>query len=231
MFLRPPLLIPIASKTVKPIKGSHLDSPNFWNDKLRDLIYDPDHNVFLLATSDGIYFVSHGFEYPPYKIQSQPPVSVMGINAFWKESDGYFTVGSFSGLYKWNPYKNELRDYLTGDETEPISGLRSPFGSAPIAGGAELPNGQKVFFDYNSGAFTTNQEFTFPLMHEEIIAKSGMSLWNFALEVHTWRILGFIISDFYILVVPLAGIFGVIIVITGSVMWFIRFRNRRRRKE
>ncbi len=229
VFLRPPLLIPIASKTVKPIKGSRLDSKNFWNDKLRDLVYDSNRKVFLLATSDGIYFTPFDFSEPPFKAPLQPPISVMGINLFWPEDDGNFAVASFSGLYKWNPYENSLWDYLTGKETEPVSTLSSPFGNLAITGGAILPNGQKIFFDYNSGAFSTNSQFTIPTMPDEIIKESGMSLWNLALEVHTWRILGFIISDFYILVVPLAGILGVIIIITGSLMWLIRYRLRKRR--
>lgn len=229
MFLRPPLLIPIASKTVKPIRGSILDSENYWNDKLRDLIYDSDRKVFLLATSDGIYFTPADFSEPPFRALLQPQVSVMGINIFWPEGDGNFAVASFSGLYKWNPYENGLWDYLTGEETRPESGLNSPIGNLAIAGGAILPNGQKIFFDYNTGAFSTDSQLTIPTMPSTILEKSGMSLWNLALEVHTWRILGFIISDFYILIVPIAGILGVIIVISGSLMWLIRYRSQKRR--
>ena len=229
-FLRPPLLIPIASKTVKPIKGSRLDSPNFWSDKLRDLVYDSNRKLFLLATSDGIFFTPVNFAEPPFRVPLQPPVSVMGINLFWPENDGSFAVASFSGLYKWNPFENGLWDYLSNKETEPVSTLSSPFGNLAIAGGAILPNGEKIFFDYNTGAFSTNSQFIIPDMPTEIIEKSGMSLWNLALEVHTWRILGFIISDFYILIVPLAGLLGVIIIITGSLMWLIRYSSKRRRK-
>lgn len=231
MFLRPPLLIPIAKKTVNPIKGSKLDSPNFWNDKLRDIIYDKELETFLLATSDGIYLVPTDFSYSPIKSPFQPPVSVMGINVFWKEDDGNFAVGSFSGLFRWNPINNHLEDYLTQEKVERFSGLRSPFGLKPIAGGIQLDENDKVFFDYNTGAFSPNAELIFPPMPKEIIVNSGMSLWNLALEVHTWRIIGFVIGDFYILVVPLAGILGTIIVITGSVMWIIRYRNRSSRKE
>lgn len=230
MFLRPPLLIPIASKTVRPIKGSRLDSPNYWNDKLRDLIYDSNREVFLLATSDGIYFTPANFSEPPFRVPLQPPVSVMGINLFWPEDDGGFAVGSFSGLYKWNPYDNRLWDYLSGEEVKAISGLSSPFGSQAIAGGAILPSGQKIIFDYNSGAFSADSQFAIPPMPSEIIEQSGMSLWNLALEVHTWRILGFLISDFYILIVPLAGILGVIIVITGMLMWLVRYRAKKKTK-
>ncbi len=225
MFLRPPLLIPIANKTVKPIKGSQLDNHNFWYDKLRDLIYDNSKNVLLLATSEGIYFVPSSFSHPPFKIPLQPPVSVMGINVFWQEDDGNFAVGSFSGLYKWNPYNNKIASYLSNEEVNNDAGVRSPFGSTPIAGGIKLNDGKKIFFDYNKGAFSQASNLSFPAMPKTIIKESGMSLWNLALEVHTWRIIKFLIGDFYILVIPLAGILGMLITITGIIMWIIR--NRR----
>jgi hypothetical protein len=229
MFLRPPLLIPIASKTVKPIKGSHLDNSNYWDDKLRDIIFDPNRNIFLLSTSDGFYFLPKNLNHEPIVWHMQPPVSIMGINVLWCEKDGSYAVGSFSGLYKWNPYYNYLSDYLTGVSTEVQSGIRSPFGNMPIAGGIALPSGEKIFFDYNQGAFSLNQGLAIPPMPQEIIEKSGMSLWNLALEVHTWRILNFIIGMFYILVVPISGIIGLILVITGTVMWLIRNNKRKSR--
>ncbi|MFO8022215.1 MAG: PepSY-associated TM helix domain-containing protein [Perlabentimonas sp.] len=227
MFLRPPLLIPIANKTVNPIKGSQLDSQNFWYDKLRELVYDTTQKVFLLATSDGIHFVPTDFSQPPFKAPFQPPVSVMGINVFWQEGAQHFAVGSFSGLYRWNPYKNEIVNYLSGKEAELEAGLRSPFGNTPISGGIQLNNGEKIFFDYNKGAFSTTKSSIFPDMPKEIIKESGMSLWNLALEVHTWRIIKFLIGDFYILIVPLSGLFGIVITVTGIIMWFIKNKRRR----
>lgn len=229
MFLRPPLLIPIASKTVKPIKGSVLDDSNFWSDNLRDIIYDSERKFFLLATNDGIYALSSCLREAPVKFALQPPVSVMGINVFWKENGSYI-VGSFSGLYNWNPFQHHLSNYLTGEKVEPHSTLSSPFGSLAIAGGARLSSNENLFFDYNSGAFTPASNNPLPTMPRAMVDQSGMSLWNLALEVHTWRILNFAISSFYILVVPLAGLLGIVIVITGIWMWIIRYRNRRKLK-
>ncbi len=231
MFLRPPLLIPIASKSVKPIKGSKLDSPNYWNDNLRDIHYDTIRHIFLLATADGIYALSPDLREPPVKFALQPPVSVMGINVLWQE-DFHYVVGSFSGLFKWNPFAGVLADYVTNERVEPHSALRSPFGALAIAGGIEVGDKGALFFDYNTGVFMPNgQQDMFPTMPQEIVEKSGMSLWNLALEVHTWRIIKFATGGFYILVVPLAGIFGLVIVISGLAMWVIRYRNRTNRKQ
>jgi hypothetical protein len=229
MFLRPPLLIPIASKTVKPIKGSVLDDSNFWSDNLRDIIYDSELKFFLLATNEGIYALSPCLRDAPVKFALQPPVSVMGINVFWKEN-GRYVVGSFSGLYRWNPFQHHLSNYLTGQQVKPHSTLSSPFGNLAVAGGARQDSSENIFFDYNNGAFTLSLENPLPAMPRALVDQSGMSLWNLALEVHTWRILNFALSSFYILVVPLAGLLGIVIVITGIWMWIIRYRNRRKLK-
>ena len=227
MFLRPPLLIPIANKTVKPIKWSKLDNSNFWDDNLRDIAYDGQRGFFMLATAEGIYALSPDLKEPPVKFALQPPISVMGINTFWPSKNG-FVVGSFSGLFWWNPFEHKLYDYITKQPAKPHSALSSPFGVKPIAGGFRL-NENEIFFDYNSGAFSETNAIAFPAMPKHIIDVSGMSLWNLALEVHTWRIIKFMVSDFYILVVPLAGILGIIAVLTGSFMWIIRKRKKKSR--
>lgn len=225
MFLRPPLLIPIASISVKPIKGTTLTDTNYWSDNLRDIHFDSIRNFYLLATADGIYALSPDLLEPPVKFAFQPPISVMGINVLWQE-DYHYVVGSFSGLYKWNPFEHFLSEYLSGDRVEPHSTLRSPFGALAIAGGVNFGEGESLFFEYNTGAFMPKGQRQLPTMPQEIFEKSGMSLWNLALEVHTWRILKFMISDFYILIVPLAGILGLVIVITGIAMWIMRYRTK-----
>lgn len=231
IFLRPPLLIPIANSTVKPIKGTTLDSPNHWNDKLRDLLYDKEKEVIVLGTSEGLYLTPADFTEPPFKMPIQPPLSVMGVNVLWDMGNGYYGVGSFNGMFLWNPYRLEILDYMTGLEYQPAEGFRNPFGAQPIAGGIKFNQEQTILFDYNAGAFSPFGENPMPPMPQEIIDRSGISLWNFAQEIHTWRILNFIIGDFYILVVPIAGISALIVVISGAVMWFIRNRNRNRRKK
>ena len=77
MFLRPPLLIAIASSQVSPIKYSNLDQPNPWYDKLRDIKYDPERGIMLISTSEGMYFtgLSH---IKPILFTNQPPISVYG---------------------------------------------------------------------------------------------------------------------------------------------------------
>ncbi|MCF8366405.1 MAG: PepSY domain-containing protein, partial [Bacteroidales bacterium] len=52
MFLRPPLLIPIANVKVGKIPFTELDSPNPWFDKLRAVLIDPETGWIVLNTSE-----------------------------------------------------------------------------------------------------------------------------------------------------------------------------------
>ena len=58
----------------------------------------------------------------------------------------------------------------------------------------------------------------FAKMPENIISDSPMSLWNFMLEVHTMRIFQFLIGDFYVLIIPVAGINILILLIAGYIL-------------
>jgi uncharacterized iron-regulated membrane protein len=44
-------------------------------------------------------------------------------------------------------------------------------------------------------------------------------LWNVALEIHTGRIYQSLIGDFYVLIVPLTGIFVLFILVSGFIVW------------
>jgi ABC-type xylose transport system permease subunit len=70
----------------------------------------------------------------------------------------------------------------------------------------------------------------FPLLNEmpENVRKaSGMSLWNLCLEIHTGRIFGGITGGFYILIVPLAGITGIIVVLSGYMVWRRKYKIKK----
>ena len=56
-------------------------------------------------------------------------------------------------------------------------------------------------------------------MPENIITETPISLWNLALEIHTGRIFSFLLSGFYILIVPLTGITSVIVILSGYLLW------------
>jgi hypothetical protein len=226
MFLRPPLLIPIAGTRVPVIKNSWLDNPNPWFDKLRDILWDPGKRIFLYSTSEGIYYSGPlpSGNLIPFAVQ--PPVSVMGINVFEKsDHEGYLT-GSFSGIYRWIPEKGIVTDHITGQSFAGSDGLASPFGNVPVSGRLEY-KGSEILFDYTRGAFSHHHGVRFPEMPVPIAKSSPISLWNLALEVHTGRIFFPLIGNWYILYIPVMGISTLVVLISG---YMILSRRKRAKK-
>lgn len=226
MFLRPPLLIPIANARVGKIPFSKLNQPNPWYDKLRAITYDDYQGRFILSTSEGFYYSDDHFSSELKKFKIQPPVSVMGINVFEQLGQGGFLVGSFSGLFSWFPELNYVENVLTRQEYTPTGQTGAPFSDQSIAGlvwdGASRP----YLFDYIKGAEPFLHEQNFPEMPHGIVADSPMSLWNLALEVHTARIYRPLIGDFYILIIPLSGLALLFIVISGFWMYWTGFKRK-----
>jgi hypothetical protein len=217
MFLRPPLLIPIASVEVKPLKFSHLDQPNPWYDKLRDILYDPQRGVLMLSTSDGMYFMEHSRSVP-VRFNYQPPVSVMGLNVFEPYGDGSFIIGSFSGIFLWHPDYPDIYNYATGKPYIDVPGGR-PVGDLKVSGLITDCQGHRFVVDHSSGAMALYHTQPVPAMPAAISTQSGISLWNLMLEIHTGRFFNFMLGMFYILIVPLAGLASVIVVLSGYLLW------------
>jgi hypothetical protein len=228
MFLRPPLLIPIANARVGKLPGSVLDSRNPWDDKLRAIIYDPEAGGYMLGTTEGIFYADESLKREMSAPAGQPPLSVMGINVFRKTGTGTYLVGTFNGLYEWRLREGYSLNYLSGEMPGRIDTGSKPFGDQMISGYYDSGEGSAIVFDYNHGALSPDQQKRFPAMPAEILNDSGMSWWNFALEVHTGRIFQFLIGDFYILIIPLFGIFGSIMTISGVIVWIKLYVRKNR---
>lgn len=226
IFLRPPFLITIANARVKPLRFTHLHQANPWYDRLRDILVDSDRGSILLATSEGIFELQNLHSVPkPFAIQ--PPVSVMGITVFEKFGGGAYIVGSFSGIFLWHPSHPEIVNYATGTTYQPISGGR-PVGDQTVTGLIKAPNGKHFMVDYAVGTKPLWHNQPFPSMPQNVITDAKMSLWNLSLEIHTGRIFQGIMGLFYILIVPLSGLIAAMVVISGYLLWWKRFRKKGR---
>ncbi len=169
MMLRPPLLIAIAQLKI----DQPADNP--WHDALRAVRFDPMRGHWLVSTSDGFYTLRPDMS-KMEKTAQQPPVSVMGINAFeYDSAAGDWIIGSFSGLYRWNRTSGRVTDYYTGEPAP--EKVEAPFGLAPIAGWHRGP------VQYYAGAESPDV----PPMPASL-AGGPMSLYQLALEIHTGRI-------------------------------------------
>lgn len=225
MFLRPPLLIPIANVMVNKIPHSILDSDNPWFDKLRRIIYDEKNDSYIIATLDGIYFSDDNFKSTLQKYKNQPPTSIMGVNVFEQKNDSVLLVGSFSGLFLWETNTANIWDYVKqAPSTLPVK-RGSPIGNHVVSGYSKHFHDREVYFDYSSGANLIHSKESFFSMPEKI-KQQPVSLWNLALEFHTARIYQFLLGDFYILVIPLSGLFILFILLSGFVVWLKKHRKR-----
>jgi hypothetical protein len=230
MFLRPPLLIAIIRSDIGNIRGTVLDNPNPWHDKLRDMQYDRLSGQFIFSTSEGFYAGHPGLTDSLQRIPVQPPVSVMGINVFEQPADGVFIVGSFSGLFRWIPSAGpgHAHDMITGQPVRAGRGMAHPFGSLPVAGFIQNPSGGPYIFDYNAGVVSMSPGNNFPQMPEKIRNASPFPLWNVALEVHTGRFYSFMLGKYNILFIPVAGLVILSLVVSGVVLWLRDYRRKKR---
>lgn len=226
MFLRPPLLIPIATERVAKIKFTELDNPNPWFDRFRDLLYDSDLKRYLIATSEGIYYSDDLFGSELKIFPVQPPVSVMGINVFEKISSGRYIVGSFSGIFEWEPTSGQILDAITRTEYQDSGQSGPPFGNVTVAGYMRCSDSSTLIFDYAHGAFPLTGNNPLPPFPTSIVTASPISIWNTCLEIHTGRIFEPIIGPFYILVVPLVGLATLFILLSGFLSWWLAKRRK-----
>lgn len=225
MFLRPPLLIAIANSNVGKIPFTILDSENPWYDKLRRIMYDGERGVLMVGTNQGFYLADTELKSDLKYIYPQPPVSVMGINVLENEGHGNYLVGSFNGLFLWNPELEQIVDVMNPNQDYQPKTAGSPLSDNMIAGYIEVDK-LIVVADYNTGAMSLSGENSFPEMPLEIIEQSPMSLWNLALEFHTGRYYKFIFGNLYILFIPLFGILMLTILISGFWLWWKLYRKK-----
>jgi len=218
-FLRPPFLLTIANSRIV-LSNQDVTNSYYWNDKLRDLRYDSCRKKFILATSDGLYHCADLSE-PLTKFHGQPPVSVMGINILEPLDNEFYLVGSFSGLFLWSPQTGEIFDYITGKPHRNDNALRKPLGENVVSGYAQIL-GIEYMFDYNKGMVSLHHSESVIPMPSSVANAFKFPLWNLAQEIHTGRIFSFLLGNFYILVVPLTGIFLVVVVLSGFMMWYKR---------
>ncbi|MBU1012881.1 MAG: PepSY domain-containing protein [Bacteroidetes bacterium] len=229
MFLRPPMLIAIVNSRVAKLKYTNLDNPNPWFDRFRDILYDEELDRFLIGTVEGIYFSEDHFKSAPVLAPVQPPVSIMGINVFKKIGLGDYLIGSFYGLYRWIPDHGFVQDYISKSTQFNIDRAGPPIGQFMAAGFIEKNDGAEYHIDYNAGIIPLNSRVKFTEMSYQMLQKSPMSLWNFALEVHTGRFFKFIFGDLYILIIPILGLLAFTTILSGVVVW-IKLYVRKKRK-
>lgn len=108
---------------------------NVWHDKLRAIRWDAAEGNWLVSTSEGFLRVDEHFCQKPVLLDKKqsPKISPMGVNVFESDGKGGWLIGSFSGMFRWNPEKNLIVDYFTGKANQGKSMIPiSSFWSAVI---------------------------------------------------------------------------------------------------
>ena len=224
IFLRPPGLIAIASAKVSKIPYTIVDTPSAWFDKLRAIYYDSLREEYLVLTDEKAYSVDKEFNTIPKLFSTQPPISIMGVNVFEQTAPDAYLVGSFAGLFLWKPEEHLIYDYQNQKEYAPVITFGPPIINSSVTGIVRNKNKETFYIDYDSGINAILKENTPPQM-PEIIGNSPISLWNYALEVHTGRFFSFIFGALYILIVPIVGLGTIFILISGLIVWWKRYRK------
>lgn len=209
MCLRPPLMIPFVTLKTAPLPATALNADNAWHDKLRAIRWDRANSRWLLSTSEGFFTLDSTLESIPVKVQKKnvPPVSPMGVTVFEPRSEGRWLIGSFSGMFVWNPADDTLKDFFTGKDYEKPKSMR-PISDHLVTGYSKDIAGRETVFDYSEGA-------DIALPKSEEIERQPMSLWNFALELHVGRCYTPLIGPFSSLFVFLAGAITITVLLTG----------------
>ncbi len=210
MCLRPPLMIPLILNSTPPIKYTILDNKNPFADKLRAIRKDKQTNEWIISTSEGFYKVGNYNTDSVTKINSNINISPMGINVFEQNSDGSWLIGSFSGMLVWNIQSDKIIDYFTCKPYKKIHGR--PVGKNMISGISYDINNSPVIFTYDKGALSSLPA------NPTMLSKQPMSLWNFALEVHTGRIYSVLIGKASDLFIFFAGVIVALILISGYII-------------
>ena len=215
MCLRPPLMIPFVLVNTNPIPGTTLDSDNPWHDKLRSIRWDASKNVWLLSSSTGFYLIKD-FTLPPVKLKRTPPVSPMGVNVFYPKNPDEWLIGSFSGLFIWNPSTGSVLDYYTGHP--PAATYGRPLGGSLVNGFTDDLITREVIFEYDNGARNKENNLALPAM-PVFMQQQPMSLWNFCLELHVGRCYSPFLGVFSDLFVFISGLLLTLILISGYIVY------------
>ena len=238
MCLRPPLMVPLVLSKLPQAVG---EDGNVWQDKLRAIRWDAVQGDWLVSTSEGFLRVNEDFSQVPKMLPADecPKLSPMGVTVWESDGKGGWIVGSFRGIYRWNPVNhslNQILDYFTGKpsvETSmiPISdnlvcGYSEDFlGGKPLvfdfAKGVEDAKGQAVALCNDEPKTSRNEES----MSDLICETAPMSLWNVALELHVGRCYSPFLGPLSDLFVFLSGLLITLVLLSGYII-----SHRRRKK-
>lgn len=230
MCLRPPLMVPLVLSKLPQAVG---EDGNVWQDKLRAIRWDAVHGDWLVSTSEGFLRVDEDFSQAPKMLPDDecPKLSPMGVTVWESDGKGGWIVGSFRGIYRWNPvnHKSQILDYFTNEPCVETSMI--PISDNLICGYSEdLFDREPMVFDFAKGVEDAKGQVINILdekdaMSDLICETAPMSLWNVALELHVGRCYSPFLGPLSDLFVFLSGLLITLVLLSGYII-----SHRRRKK-
>lgn len=230
MCLRPPLMVPLVLSKLPQTVG---EDGNVWQDKLRAIRWDAVQGDWLVSTSEGFLRVDEDFSQAPKMLPDDecPKLSPMGVTVWESDGKGGWIVGSFRGIYRWNPvnHKSQILDYFTNEPCVETSMI--PISDNLICGYSEdLFDREPMVFDFAKGVEDAKGQVINILdekdaMSDLICETAPMSLWNVALELHVGRCYSPFLGPLSDLFVFLSGLLITLVLLSGYII-----SHRRRKK-
>lgn len=230
MCLRPPLMVPLVLSKLPQAVG---EDGNVWQDKLRAIRWDAVQGDWLVSTSEGFLRVDEDFSQAPKMLPDDecPKLSPMGVTVWESDGKGGWIVGSFRGIYRWNPvnHKSQILDYFTNEPCVETSMI--PISDNLICGYSEdLFDREPMVFDFAKGVEDAKGQVINILdekdaMSDLICETAPMSLWNVALELHVGRCYSPFLGPLSDLFVFLSGLLIILVLLSGYII-----SHRRRKK-
>ena len=230
MCLRPPLMVPLVLSKLPQAVG---EDGNVWQDKLRAIRWDAVQGDWLVSTSEGFLRVNEDFSQVPKMLPADecPKLSPMGVTVWESDGKGGWIVGSFRGIYRWNPvnHKSQILDYFTNEPCVETSMI--PISDNLICGYSEdLFDREPMVFDFAKGVEDAKGQVINILdekdaMSDLICETAPMSLWNVALELHVGRCYSPFLGPLSDLFVFLSGLLITLVLLSGYII-----SHRRRKK-
>ena len=217
MFIRPPLRQVISEFTVPTgWLGKARPAANGW-DRIDRAVYQPEDDSLLVATRDGFFKGPADFMRPFERLTIKVPVGGMGVNVLENLADGRILIGSFKGLYVWDPATGRVMDV----QVNPRTGGHASVVNRAV--GAAVKQGELFLWaDYREGVKMIRPDVPYPVMPPYIATNAGMSLWHFLFLVHNGRIFQQWVGKYTWLIVPMGGLALPISALCGGYDWLYR---------
>ncbi|MGB5988519.1 MAG: PepSY-associated TM helix domain-containing protein [Marinifilaceae bacterium] len=224
MFLRPPLIIALAGKTVSDKNYLFSDQENVWKNNIDNALYDSQNDRLILACKNGLWEGKFNDTLSFKQIYIPVNIFAMGVTVFDEYKPGQWIIGSFAGLSMYNLNNNEAFSLMEGNISE-SEGRPAP----TMVTGCVVKSDSILFaISHYKGLCDLNGHKQTEIYHMPDFIRDNyrMPLWNYLFEIHNARIFRSFIGGIYILIIPLFGLLSIIILISG----FIDYLHTRLKK-